>query len=145
MCTRHSLVAEPVDGAEQDQIIQLFVAPLNAPLDLVVKNDAARARVLETDHPVRIIAQRFIAIAVVAVVARLQPLFHGLGAHSFDFFLGFIGVVRLAGLEQIFDNLLLPIHAQGLVERAFIVIKTEPAHAIQNRLHGLLSLSLIHI
>ena len=128
--------------AEQHEVVELLVAPFDAALDLVLESDCSGLRVLEPDHPVRIVPIRFVAIAVIAVVAWLEALLHGLGAHRLDFFLRLVGVVGLAGLEQVFGDLPVAIHAQGLVERAFVVFEAEPVHAVEDGLHGLLGRAL---
>src|SRR5690606_15926807 len=129
-------------GAEQDQIVEFLVVPFDAALDLVIEDDAAGSRVLETDDPVRIFAETFVAIAVVTVVTRLEALGHGRGAHGLDLFLRLVGVVGLAGLEQVLGHLPVAIHAQGLVKRPLVVVQSKPAHAIEDGLHGRLGRTL---
>ncbi len=119
---------------EDHEVVEFGVAPLDAALDLVVEHDCARGRIAEADHAVGIVAQRFVAIAVVAVVARLLAARHRRGAHRLDLLLRLVRVIRLAGLEQILGRLPVTIHAQGLVERALVRGEAEPVHALDDRI-----------
>ncbi len=49
--------------AEDHEIVEFVVAPLDATLDLVVEHDAAAVRIPEADHAIRIVAQRFVALS----------------------------------------------------------------------------------
>ena len=122
---------------EDHEVVELFVRPLDPPLHLVVEHDAARGGVLEADDPVRIVAVRLVAITVIAVVARLHAVGHRLVAHGLDLVLGLVGVVGLALAQQLVGHFAVTVHAQGLVVRALVMGQAQPAHAVENRLHGL--------
>ncbi len=129
------VVGRPAVGTEDHQIVQLVVRPLDAALDLVVEHHRAFARIAETDHAMGIFTERLVAVAVIAVVARLLALRDRGLAHGLDLRLALVGVVRLAGSHQFIGHLLVTIQPLGLVKRTFIGIQTKPVHGIENRLH----------
>ena len=47
-------------------------------------------------------------------------------------------MVRLAVAQELLDDLAVTLHALRLVERTLVVLEPEPAHAVENRLHGFL-------
>ena len=125
--------------AEDHQVVQLAVGDLDQALDLVVPHHRAVQRVLQPDHPVGVVAARFVqlrlaaALAPGAVVARLLALLHRRRAHGIQFFPGLVGAVGLAGCEQVVGHFAIPLQPVGLVERALVIIQAQPVHRLQDR------------
>ncbi|EIM03453.1 hypothetical protein UU5_00600 [Rhodanobacter sp. 115] len=132
------VVGGPAIGTEDHQVIQLAVGELDATLHLVLEHHRAFLRIAEADHPVRVLTEGFVAVAVIAVVARLLALRHGGLAHRLDLFLGLIGVVRLALGQQLFGHFPVAGQAMGLVHRGLVGIQVQPVHRIQDGLHRFL-------
>src|SRR5699024_8523236 len=130
------VVGRKTVGTENHQVVQLAVGDLDAALDLVLERHAALARRLEADHAVGVVAVRFVAVAVIAVVAGLFAAFPGGLAHGVDVFLAFVGVVGLAFGQQLFGDLAVTIRAFGLVERPQVVREAQPGHAVDDRPDG---------
>src|SRR6185437_13530827 len=131
------VVGRPAVGTEDHQVIQLAVGDLDAALDLVLEHYRAFGRVAEADHPVGVLATGFFPITVVAVVARLLTRGHGGFAHRLDLVLALVGVVRLAGGNQLVGHLPVSLQPPRLVEGTLVGVEVEPVHRIQDRLHRL--------
>src|SRR5690606_22544937 len=59
-----------------------------------------------------------------------------------EFFLRLVGVVRVAGRDQLFGDFAVAVDARGLVDRAFVVVQAQPVHRLQDRVDGLLRAAL---
>ena len=129
------IVGRKAVRAHHDEIVEFLVVPLDAAFDLVVEHHRTRARVAETNHAVRMFAQRFVLFAVNPGIARLHALVHLRRAHRIEFFARFVCVIRLAGVHEFLGNFDVTIHAQRLIIRAFVMIQPEPVHAVENRFH----------
>ena len=77
-----------------------------------------------------------------AVVARLLVLRQRRFAHGFEFFAGFVGVIRLAGGNQVDRHFAITWQPVGLVNRAFVVVQAEPIHRQQNGVNRFLGAAL---
>src|SRR6185312_1837529 len=71
----------------------------------------------------------------ITVVARLLARRHGRLAHRLDLVLALVGVVRLAGGNQLVGHLPVSLQPPRLVERTLVGVEVEPVHCIQDRLH----------
>ena len=119
-------------AAEDDEVVELAVGDLDPALDLVVPRDHAIQRVAEADHPVGIVAPARVRIAIGAVVARLVAGSHRRLAHRLEFFLGLVGVIGVAGGDQLFGDLAVAIQPVGLVDRTLVVVQAKPVHRLQD-------------
>src|SRR5690606_16915750 len=90
-------------------------------------------RVLEPDHPVRIVAPGLVAVAVRAVVARLLAAGHRRLAHRLELLPALVGVVGLALGHQPFGDLAVAVQALGLEDRAFVIVQPQPVHRLEDR------------
>ena len=129
-------------GAEDHQVVEFIVAPLDAALDLVLEHHAAADRVLEADDAVGVVAFCFVAVAVVAVVTRLEVGGHRRLAHGLELFLGFVGVIGGAVGDHLFRDLAVAVQAVGLEDRAFVVVQAQPVHGFQDGVDGGLGAAL---
>ena len=93
------IVGREAVGTDQHQIVELGIAPLDPALDQILEHHTAVRWILETQHAVRILAQRIVTLAVMTVVTRLLVAGHRRRAHRFEFLTGFVGVIRLARSE----------------------------------------------
>src|SRR5690606_37163872 len=119
-------------GAEDHQVVELAVGDLDPALDLVVPGHRALQRVAETDDAVRVVAVRQAGVARGAVVARLLARGHRPLAHRLELFLRLVGVVRVAGGDQLLGDLAVTVQALGLVDRTLVVVEPEPVHRLQD-------------
>ncbi|OIQ76416.1 hypothetical protein GALL_419010 [mine drainage metagenome] len=135
------IVGRRAVGTGDDEVIQLLVGNGNAPFHLVNPGHDAGGRVAESHHRRHTRRRRRQYFAFFrppsAVVARLEPCRHLRLAHCSQLLGRCIAMVGRSGRQHPLNHRLVAVHALHLVKRAFVVIQTQPAHAIQNRLHGL--------
>ena len=129
-----------VDGrtvcAADDEVVHFLHVPGDGALDDVVKNDFSRQRGFEADHPARSRAKA--QLAAFAVVLGLEACRAGRLAHRLHF-LGRAGaVVGLARLQELVHMAVVQVAALALEEGAFVEIKTQPVHGVDDGVGHLL-------
>src|SRR5690606_9206061 len=124
------------------QVVELAVGDLDPPLDLVVPRHDAVERVLQADDAVGVVAARRALLAIGAVVARLFAPGHRRLAHGVELFLRLVGIVGVAGGDQLFGDFAVAVDARGLVDGAFVVVQAQPVHRLQDRVDGFLRAAL---
>jgi hypothetical protein len=112
---------------------QLGVLEQHMTLDQVIDNHAARARILETHHRLFLTWRRALTFTATPVVTRFFLARELLGAHGVELFLRAVAVIGLTRVQQLPDDLPITLHPGGLVKGSFVVLKTEPGHAFENR------------
>ena len=127
--------------AHDDEVVELSVRDRDRAVDRVVPRDGAVVRVAEAHDRLHAFGDG-LADAVfgtpAAVVAGLQTLGLLRFAHFVQLFGRRVAVVGAAVLEHLVDDFLVAVQAVHLVDGTFVVVEVEPAHAVQNHLHGLL-------
>ena len=125
------IVGRRAVGAANDQIIQLFVVEVDTAADQIVYLNHAAVGIAKTDHMGLVGIN--IAMPAVAVVARLHFALHGGLAQLIQPLSGTVAAVGKAPGEQVVDHFVIAIETLGLVKGPFVVLQTEPGHALQDR------------
>ena len=117
--------------APEDHVVHLRVFHADEPFDHVLVSGGALLGSLEPDH-----ARSQSLVAAGAVVLGLAAFLHGLLAHSVHIFLGTLAVIGMAGLDELVNDLVVPVGTGGLVHDLAVMLQTEPAHGINDGLRG---------
>ncbi len=121
-------------AAQQHEIVEVFVLPDDAALDLVLDHGLAGLRRLQTDRGLdaggRILR---IAVAPQAVIEPRAALGAGFLAHRGQFLRGRVAVIGLAAGEQRFRHLAVARDAGELVNDVAVPIEPEPFQPVQDR------------
>ena len=126
-------------GAQQDEVVQLGIGDLDAALDQVVPGDDAVVGIAEAQDGLDVGRRRFplrVLRPPAAVVARLETLRTLRLAHGVEFLLAGIAPIGVAALDELLRHLGVALQALHLVERAFVPVETEPAHAVEDGVDG---------
>src|SRR5690606_8161553 len=123
-----------------DEIVELAVGNRDRTLDDVVPRYLAVGRIAEAHHRLATFGNRRQRLAWLrppgTVVARLLAGGALAFAHGFDFLWRGIAEIGAAVGQHFSDDFAVAVHALHLVERTFVMLQTQPLHAVDDGLHG---------